>query len=86
MTFSAGKVAARLVDGEIIFWTGEMNPGDQPEKAMVCPFESRFASGRFSLFSLNKTISLRIPLLNEITFHYEILSHAFFPLQVIRTV
>jgi hypothetical protein len=38
------------------------------------------------LFDLNETVSLGISLLNQITFHYKILSHAVSPLQVILTV
>jgi hypothetical protein len=86
MTFSAGEGTTGLVDGEVIFWTGEMSGGDQPEQAVVGLFESGLASKRLSMFDLNKTISLRISLLDQITFHQKILSHAVFPLQVIRTV
>jgi len=53
-----------LVDGKVIFWTGEMNSGDQPEEAIVCLFESGFAGMGLSLFSLNKTAPLRISLLD----------------------
>jgi len=53
-----------LVDGEVIFWTGEMNSGDQPEKAIVCLFEGGFTGRRLSLLDLNKTTSLGISLLD----------------------
>jgi hypothetical protein len=64
MTFSAGEATPGLVDGEVILWTGEMNGGDQPEKAVVCLFESGFAGSRLPLSDLNKTVSLRISLLD----------------------
>jgi hypothetical protein len=62
MTFSTGEVTTRLVDGEVIFWTGEMNSGDQPEEATVRPFQGRFTGEGFPLFDLNKTTPLRISL------------------------
>jgi hypothetical protein len=64
MTFSAGEGTSGLVDGKIIFWTGEMNGGDQPEEAVVRFFESGLAGKRLPLFDLNKTISLGISLLD----------------------
>jgi hypothetical protein len=64
MTFSAREVTTGLVDGEVILRTGEMNGGDQPEEAVVCLFEGGFASKGFPLFDLNKTVSLRISLLD----------------------
>jgi hypothetical protein len=64
MTFSAGEVTTGLIDGEVIFWTGEMNGGDQPEEAVVCLFEGGFAGKRFPPLDLNKTVSLRIALFN----------------------
>jgi hypothetical protein len=30
MTFSAGKIAARLVDGKIVLGPGKMDRGDEP--------------------------------------------------------
>jgi hypothetical protein len=86
MTFSAGEGTAGLVDGEVVFRTREMNGGDQPEETVVGLFESRLAGERLPLLDLNKTVSLRISLLDQITFHLKILSYAVFPLQVIRTV
>jgi hypothetical protein len=62
MTFPAGKVTARLVDGEVIFWTGEMNSGDQPEETTARPFQGRFTSKGLPLFNPNKTTSLGISL------------------------
>jgi len=64
MTFSAREATTRLVDGEVILWTGEMNGGDQPEEAVVCPFEGGLAGKSLPLFDLDKTVSLRIPLLD----------------------
>jgi len=62
MTFSAREIAAGLVDGKVVFRTGEMDRGNQPEKALVCFFESRFAGRKFPLFGFNKTVPLRISL------------------------
>jgi hypothetical protein len=64
MTFSTRKATTRLVDGEVILWTGEMNGGDQPAEAVVRLFEGGFAGKSLPLFDLNKTVSLRISLLN----------------------
>jgi hypothetical protein len=64
MTFSAREATTRLVDGEVILWTGEMNGGNQPEEAIVCLFEGGFAGKRLPLLDLNKTVSLRITLLD----------------------
>jgi hypothetical protein len=89
MTFSAGEVTTGLVNGKVIFRTGKVDGRDQPEEAIVGLFESGFTGGRFPfspLFDLNETVSLGISLLNQITFHHKILSHAISPLQVILTV
>jgi hypothetical protein len=64
MTFSARETATRLVDREVILWTREMDGGDQPEEAVICLFEGGFAGKGFSLSNLDKTVSLRIPLLD----------------------
>jgi hypothetical protein len=64
MTFSAREATTRLVDGEVILWTGEVNGGDQPEEAIVCLFEGGFAGKSLPLFDLDKTVSLRVPLLD----------------------
>jgi hypothetical protein len=64
MAFSAGEVTTRLVNGKVIFWTGEMDSRDQSEKAIVCPFKGGFTGKSLSLFDLDKTASLRISLLN----------------------
>jgi hypothetical protein len=64
MTFSAGEGTTGLVDGEVIFWTGEMNGRDQPEQAVVGLFQSGLAGKRLPLLDLNKTISLGISLLD----------------------
>jgi hypothetical protein len=64
MTFSTGEITTGLIDGEVIFWTGEMNGRDQPEEAVVCLFESGLAGKRLPLFDLNKTVSLGISLLD----------------------
>jgi hypothetical protein len=41
-----------------------MNGGDQPAEAVVRLFEGGFAGKSLPLFDLNKTVSLRISLLN----------------------
>jgi hypothetical protein len=82
MTFSTGEVTPRLIDGEVILWAGEMDSGDQPEEAMVCLFKGGFTGKGLSLFDFNKTTPLGIPLLNQIAFHYKILSQGIFRLQV----
>jgi hypothetical protein len=64
MAFSTGKVTTRLVDGEVILWTGKMNGGDQPEGTLVCLFEGRFTGKRSPSFDLNKTTPLGISLLD----------------------
>jgi hypothetical protein len=64
MTFPAGEATTGLVDGEVVLWTGEMNRGDQPEEAGVRPPESGFAGGELPLSGFNKTVSLRISLLD----------------------
>jgi hypothetical protein len=53
-----------LVDGKVIFWTGEVNSGDQSEETIVCLFEGGFTGKGFPLFDLNKTTPLGIALLN----------------------
>jgi hypothetical protein len=62
MTFSARKATTRLVDGEVILRTGEMNGGDQPDETVICLFEGGFARKRLPLIDLDKTVSLRITL------------------------
>jgi hypothetical protein len=62
MTFPTGEVTTRLVDGEVIFWTGEMNRGDQPEEATIRPFQGGFTGKGFPLFDFNETTPLRISL------------------------
>jgi len=64
MTFSTGEVTTRLVDGEVIFWTGEMNRRDQPEEAAIRPFQSGFTGEGFSLLDFYKTTPLRVSLLD----------------------
>jgi hypothetical protein len=64
MAFSTGEVTTRLVDGEVIFWTGEMNGRDQPEEAIVCLFKGGFTGKGLPLFDLDKTTPLGISLLN----------------------
>jgi hypothetical protein len=64
MTFSAGEGTTGLVDREVIFRTGEMNGGDEPEEAVVGFLESGLTGKRLPLFDLNKTISLGISLLD----------------------
>jgi hypothetical protein len=74
MAFSTGKVTTRLVDGEVIFWTREVRRGDQPERTLVCLLEGRFTGKVFPSFDLNRTTSLGVSLLDQIAFHYRILS------------
>jgi hypothetical protein len=62
MTFPARKTTTRLVDGEVILRTREMNGRDKPEEAVVCLFEGGFAGKGLPLFDFDKTVSLRIPL------------------------
>ncbi len=64
VTFPAGEITAGLVNGEIIFWTGEMDSGDQPQEAVVCLLEGSLAGKRFSLLDLDKAVSLWISLFN----------------------
>jgi hypothetical protein len=64
MTFSTREVTTRLIDGEVIFWTGEVNRGDQPEETIVRPFQGGFTGKGFSLFDFNKTTPLGISLLD----------------------
>jgi hypothetical protein len=74
MAFSTGEVTTRLVDGEVIFWTREMNGRDQPEEAMIRLFKGGFTGNGLPLFDLDKTTPLGISLPNQIAFHYKILS------------
>ncbi len=53
-----------MVDGKVIFRTGEMRGRDQPEEALIGLFESGVAGKQLPLFGLNKTISLGISLLD----------------------
>jgi hypothetical protein len=64
MTFSAGEVTTRLVDGKVILWTREMDSGDEPEETVVRLFEGGFTGRRLSSVDLNQTVSLRISLLD----------------------
>jgi hypothetical protein len=64
MTFSAGEVTTRLVDGEVIFRAGKMDGRDQPEKTVIRLSEGRFTGEGLALFNLDKTTSLGITLLN----------------------
>jgi hypothetical protein len=64
MTFSAGKVTTRLVDGKVILRTREMDCGDEPEGALICLFEGCFTRKGSPPLDLNKTASLGISLLD----------------------
>jgi hypothetical protein len=74
MTFSAGKVTTRLVDGKVIFWTREMDGGNEPEETVVGLPEGRFTGRRLSPVDFDQAAPLRIPLLDQIAFHLRILS------------
>jgi hypothetical protein len=64
MTFSAGKVTTGLVNREVILRARKMDRRDQSQDAIVCLFEGGFTGRRSSLFDLNETASLGIPLFN----------------------
>jgi hypothetical protein len=53
-----------LVNGKVIFWTGEMDSRDQSEEAIVCLFKGGFTGKGLPLFGLDKTTPLGISLLN----------------------
>jgi hypothetical protein len=59
-----------------------MNSRNQSEGAVVCMSKGSFTGTKFSSFGLRKTTSLRVSLLDKITFHdTKILSHALSALQ-----
>jgi hypothetical protein len=64
MTFPAGKVTTRLINGEVVFRARKMDRRDQPQKAIVRLFEGSFTGRGLPLFDLDETVSLRISLLN----------------------
>jgi len=64
MAFSAGKVTTRLVNGKVIFWTREMDSGNEPEQTVVRFSEGRFTGRRLSPVDLDQTTPLGIPLLD----------------------
>jgi hypothetical protein len=59
-----------LIDGKIVFWTGEMNGRDQPKKAVVRLLECGFAGERLPPLDFRKATSLRISLFNQIALHF----------------
>jgi hypothetical protein len=63
-----------LVEREIVFRAGEVNGRDQPEETVICLFEGGFAGKRLPSLDLRKATSLRVSLLNEITFHINALT------------
>ncbi len=69
MTFSTREVTARLVNGEIIFWTGEVNRRDASQNPVVGLFDGCFACQGFPLIDLDEATPLRITLLNQIALH-----------------
>jgi hypothetical protein len=87
VTFPTRKATTGLVNGKVIFWPGEMNRGDQSEKAVVRPFEGGLAGHHLSPFNLSEAAPLWISLFDQIALHFsEILSHAISPLQEMRKV
>ena len=64
MTFSAGEITTRLVDGKVILWTGEVDSGDEPEETVVRLSEGGFTGRRLSSVDLDQTASLGISLLD----------------------
>jgi len=64
MTLSAGEVAPRLVNREVIFRAGKMNSRDQPEEAIIRLLEGRLTGKGLTLFNINKAAPLGITLLN----------------------
>jgi hypothetical protein len=59
-----------LVDGKVVFGTGEVNRRDEPEQAIIRLFKSDFARNIFFTFHLDKAASLRIPLFDQLAFHF----------------
>ncbi len=53
-----------------------MNSRDQPEETLIGFFEGGLAGQGLSLFDVNKAVSLGISLLDQVTLHRKILSHA----------
>jgi hypothetical protein len=64
MTFSTREVTARLVNGEIILWAGEVNCRDASENSVVGLFDGCFACQGLPLIDLDEATPLRITLLN----------------------
>jgi hypothetical protein len=64
MAFPAGEIAARLVNGKVIFRTGKMNSRDSPQRPLVGSLEGCFAGKGLPLVHLDVTATLRISLLN----------------------
>jgi len=69
MAFSTRKITARLVDGKIVFWPGEVNSGNQSKGTVVCLLEGDFASSSLLPLNLDEATPLRISLLDQIAFH-----------------
>jgi len=64
MAFSAGEIAARLVNGKVIFRAGEVNRRDSPQRPLVGLLEGGFAGQSFPLVHLDVTATLRVSCLN----------------------
>jgi len=69
MTFSTREVTARLVNGEIILWAGEVNCRDASENPVVGLLEGGFACQGLPLIDLDQATPLWITLLNQIALH-----------------
>jgi hypothetical protein len=69
MALPAGKIASRLIDGEIVFRAREMNSRDQPEQPLIRLLECRLASLELTSFNFSQTVSLGISLFNQVAFH-----------------
>jgi hypothetical protein len=70
MAFPAGEIAARLINGKVIFRTGEMNSRDTPQRPLVGSLEGCFAGKGFPLVHLDVTATLRVSHLNQMAFHH----------------
>ncbi len=58
-----------------------MDRGDSPQDSLIGLLQRRFAGKRLSLVRLDVTASLRVSLLNEMTFHQAKFIMPFHPLQ-----
>jgi hypothetical protein len=71
MAFPAREVTPRLINGKVVFRTGQVNRRDAPERTIIGPFQSDFAGQGLALVNLDKAASLRITLLNQIALHQQ---------------